>query len=81
MQIEVGDIYPGLCCAGYNWEVSLIFPGSIPAYNSIWGTCSNPACTGKDGTGTEHYQGVSNWLQEDFEERLASAEPEGEPAG
>lgn len=74
-QIEVGDIYPGLCCAGYNWEVVLIFPNDTPAYHSIWGTCQNPACTGKDGVGTEHYQGVSNWLQEDFEERLAKLAP------
>jgi len=69
-EVQVGNNYPGLCCAGYNWEVAIIFFNDNPAYNSIWGTCSNLACTGRDGNGTDHYQGVSSWLQEDFEERL-----------
>lgn len=84
MEIKVGDIYQGLspggtvkdlCCAGYNWEVVLIFPNDNPGYNSIWGTCQRPACTGRDGRGTDPYQGVSSWLQEDIEEKLAEAQP------
>lgn len=67
MLVETGNIYPGLCCTGYDFEVALIFP------DSIWGTCRNPACTGRDGRGTDHFQGVSNWSQEDFEELVSEA--------
>lgn len=32
-----GDIFPGFCCPGFDWEVVLVLC-------SVWGRCHNPEC-------------------------------------
>lgn len=70
--VEGGDIYPGYCCPGYDWEVVLTFPDDNPNYISVWGRCQNPDCPDYDGTEDDPYRGVSNIMLEDFAENLAT---------
>lgn len=54
-EMLVGDKIHGLCCSGYDWEVSAIL-------DSVWGNCSNPNCPAYDMTigPDDHYRGVSH---------------------
>lgn len=36
-EVLPGDIYPGVCCAGYSWRVTTI-------RSNAWGICDNPDC-------------------------------------
>lgn len=36
-EVHVGDVYPNVCCPGFDWVVSEII---IDA----WGNCTNPDC-------------------------------------
>ncbi len=75
-KVMVNDLYQNHCCTDFDWEVVLIFHDhNNSGYNSIWGTCDNPDChVEKDN---EQYHGVSNILQEDFEECLAQRSGQG----
>lgn len=85
-EVEPGDVYPGVCCAGWGWTALHVFPDPRPEYNSVWGQCDNPACPDpvcvehdhSTGTGPEHCaacadRGISSMMQEDLAEKLATA--------
>lgn len=79
-EVEIGDIYNGLCCVGYDLEVVLIFEDTDKRYNTIWGVCRNPDCPiVADGYTKEddYYHGVSHICFEDMEEMLATYETFG----
>ena len=76
--VEVGDVYPGFCCAGHDWEAALVFADSSGEDASVWGACHNPECPVVDAEFTDHpeddmYRGVSNYCLEDLAEKLADA--------
>lgn len=48
-EMHVGDKVPGLCCPGFDWEVSAIF-------SDVWGNCTNPNCP----VSSDPYKGVSH---------------------
>ncbi|MFA5166615.1 MAG: hypothetical protein WC449_05020 [Candidatus Paceibacterota bacterium] len=77
-EVKVDDIYTGLCCAGYDWEIVMVFEDTKDKrYTSIWGVCRNPNCPIiEDGFTKEedYYHGVSHIDLEDMEEMLATNE-------
>ena len=55
-EMQVGEKINGLCCAGFDWEVSAIF-------DSVWGNCANPDCPAYNadlGKENDPYGGVSH---------------------
>ena len=81
-KVEVDDNYHGFCCDGFDWLVCVIFDNIEERYNSIWGLCKNPNCPiVQPGLTKEedYYHGVSSFVQEDFEEMLASGEKPQRP--
>ncbi len=64
-KVKENDNYPGYCCKGYDWTVSVIFyyTPEKPEDSSIWGQCHNRDCHNEEG--------VSNHLWVDFAEKLA----------
>jgi hypothetical protein len=70
--VEVGDVYPGYCCAGHDWEVVLAF-GEL---SSVWGVCDNPECPVvwdefADRPEDDMYRGVTSVCLEDLASKLA----------
>ena len=54
-EIVVGEKINGLCCPGFDWEVSAIL-------SSVWGNCVNPDCPEYNhelGKENDPYGGVS----------------------
>ena len=81
MKTLIDDVYQSLCCAGFGWEVLSIIPDDNPKYNSIWGRCANPDCPKKCGCNPPtkcHWDGVSNFCQEDMNEMLEAREGDDE---
>ena len=71
-EVAVGDVYPGFCCDGHGWEVSVTFTQLDDVI--IWGVCLNPECPKFQpelGPVDDPYHGVSNTLQCDLAEWLA----------
>jgi len=71
---EVGDVYEAYCCPVFGWTIVYIHPDLNPAYNNLWGQCSNPDCPDDSccpGDDECPYRGISNVMQEDFVEWLA----------
>lgn len=62
-EMKPGEKINGICCSGFDWEVSLVFrfPDNDPGGMSVWGACDNPNCPVEDGT---HYHRISNNSQE-----------------
>lgn len=54
-EMQVGDKILGLCCSGFDWEVSAIIV-------DVWGNCTNPDCPNhNDELGrNDPYHGVSH---------------------
>jgi len=63
----VDEVYPGWCCAGFDYTIVLIYP----ELDSMYGNCANPACAqGVDGE-ADQYRGTSHWGIENFALELA----------
>ena len=64
-EMKEGEKVNGICCPGFDWEVSLVFrfPDNDPGGMSVWGACDNNNCPVEVGT---HYHTISNRLQEDI---------------
>jgi len=74
--VEVGDVYLGVCCAGWGWEVRITLNDG--GAGSVWGQCDNPACSEPKACCTPRcavcvYSGVTALLVEELAERLATA--------
>lgn len=74
-QPEVGEKYPGYCCAGFDFEIAIAWPKTA-AWDSVsgYGCCLNPNCPNWDGTPDDMYRGVKSWQIEDFAERIVAKE-------
>ena len=70
--VQVGDVYPGYCCTGFDYVISTVWPALCMADTvSGVGACLNPDCTDWDGTPDDIHRGVSYWEIRD----LAAAPP------
>ena len=77
LEVKEGDNFPDKCCAGFDWEVRLIFPDEKhPGYTEFWGRCHNPDCPDyQDNIGPDDpYRGISTICLEDLEEWLEERE-------
>jgi len=71
--VLIGDVYPDICCKGYDWEVLLVMPYMDDA--SVWGHCKNKDCPENNEEPFDPYHGISDvCLRDDLEVLIAEHE-------